>query len=363
MVTLRMGSKTWILLNSERVIKEIMVNRNKITSERPFQPVASGIVSRWKRTLLRPIHDWLEGRTAMHHLLNGTSVKTYGKWQEQESARLLGAYLDEPKEWYAHHYRYTVSIAFRVVLGSKLDRPASDLEDFRQMTNDFVASIGGSTYDYFPWLLKLPRWMQVGRQYWEDMGERHYNVLRKWWVPFMETVKNGTAPPSWTRDFVVNQNPPYMGGAEDEAMYLAISIVSAGSDNTRMALNAWVMSAIAFPETFQRTREAVEKVVGKDASRLPELADLENIPYVCAAIKEIMRWRPPVPIVPPHLLTEDLDFEGYHIPAGKWDRLDLTSVTEDANKPAMQVLRWSSTQMALADVTTRRQKTLFLNAG
>ncbi|KAK6005963.1 hypothetical protein QM012_006373 [Aureobasidium pullulans] len=316
MATLRMGAKNWVMLNSDRVIKEIIVNRNKITNERSFQPIASGVVSRWKRTLLRPVPDWVEGRKAMHHLLNGTSVKTYGTWQEQESALLLGAYLDDPSKWYAHHYRYTVAIAFRVVLGATLDRSTADLEDFRRMTTEFVIAIGGSAYDYFPILTKLPRWMQVGRKFWEDMGEWHYQVLRKWWVPFMESVNNNSAPSSWTRDFLVNQSPPYMGGVEDEAMYLALSIVSAGSDNTRMVLNTWVMSAIAYPETFLRTREAVEKVVGKSPTRLPDLADLKDASYVCAVIKELLRWRPPVPVVPPHLLTEDLEFEGFYFPAG-----------------------------------------------
>ena len=33
-------------------------------------------------------------------------------------------------------------------------------------------------------------------------------------------------------------------------------------------------------------------------------------------IKEVLRWRSTVPVVPPHELTEDLEFEGYHFPAG-----------------------------------------------
>ncbi|CAI6337225.1 unnamed protein product [Periconia digitata] len=316
MSTLRMGTKNWIMLNSDRVIKEIIVNRNKITSERPYQPIASGIVSRWKRTLLRRVPDWVEGRRAMQHLLSGTSVKTYGEWQEQESAILLGAYLDEPENWYIHHYRYTVGIAFKIVLGIKLDRPTSDLEDFRRMTREFVISIGGSAYDYFPWLNKLPSWLRFGRKYWEDMGDWHYQTLRKWWVPFKQTVDKGAAPPSWTRDYLMNQTPPFGGGEDEEAMYLALSIVSAGSDNTRMLLNAWVMSAISYPGAFLKAREAVEKVVGKDATRLPDLSDLQKITYISATIKELLRWRPPVPVVPAHLLTEDLDFEGYYFPAG-----------------------------------------------
>ena len=40
--TLRLGSKTWVLLNSDRVISEIIAKRGAITSERPFLPIATG---------------------------------------------------------------------------------------------------------------------------------------------------------------------------------------------------------------------------------------------------------------------------------------------------------------------------------
>ena len=92
----------------------------------------------------------------MHYIANGTSVKTYGEEQGQESAILLGSYLDEPDIWYIPHYRYTVSITFKIVSSIKIDRPTSDVEDFRRMTTEFIISIGGSAYDYFPLLNKLP---------------------------------------------------------------------------------------------------------------------------------------------------------------------------------------------------------------
>ena len=57
-------------------------------------------------------------------------------------------------------------------------------------------------------------------------------------MPFKQSVENGTAPASWTRDYLMDQTPPFMKGVNEESMYLALSIVLAGSDNTRMVLNA-----------------------------------------------------------------------------------------------------------------------------
>lgn len=51
MTTLHLGPKTWVLLNSGRAISEIIAKRGAIMSEQPF-PIASGLVSRGKRTVL-----------------------------------------------------------------------------------------------------------------------------------------------------------------------------------------------------------------------------------------------------------------------------------------------------------------------
>lgn len=33
-------------------------------------------------------------------------------------------------------------------------------------------------------------------------------------------------------------------------------------------------------------------------------------------VKEVLRWRPTVPLVPQRVLVEDMDFEGYRFPKG-----------------------------------------------
>ena len=78
LTTLRMGSVTWVLLNSDRVISEIIAKRENVTSERPYLPIASGLVSRDRRTVLRQTAHWTEGRIMMHYLLTGTALKSYG---------------------------------------------------------------------------------------------------------------------------------------------------------------------------------------------------------------------------------------------------------------------------------------------
>jgi hypothetical protein len=79
-----MGSRTWVVLNSNRVVSDIISKQNKITAERPDMPIASGLVSHDLRTAIRQTKYWLEGRRVMHHLLSGSVLRIYGKWYETE---------------------------------------------------------------------------------------------------------------------------------------------------------------------------------------------------------------------------------------------------------------------------------------
>lgn len=69
-----------------------------------------------------------------------------------------------------------------------------------------------------------------------------------------------------------------------------------------------------FPEVQKKAQEEIDRVIGKD--RLPTLADRENLPYIEATVKEVLRWHPVAPMCLPHTCTEDDEINGYTIPEG-----------------------------------------------
>ena len=71
---------------------------------------------------------------------------------------------------------------------------------------------------------------------------------------------------------------------------------------------------IAFPEVQWRAQAEIDAVVGRD--RLPTFSDAPRLPYVCAIIKEILRWRPATPFGMPHAAAEEGWYEGMYIPKG-----------------------------------------------
>lgn len=131
------------------------------------------------------------------------------------------------------------------------------------------------------------------------MGQFHYNVFQTWWKPMKKAIANGTSSPSFVRDTLLHKSTKYTGD-DEEAMYLAISVIAAGSDNSRMTLNTFVMAALCYPKILRKARDELDNVCGINASRLPKLDDMVATPYVCAMVKEVLRWRPIVLLVTPH---------------------------------------------------------------
>jgi len=89
---------------------------------------------------------------------------------------------------------------------------------------------------------------------------------------------------------------------------------SAGSETTSATLTWWALAMIAFPEVQRKAQAELDAVVGRH--RLPTFSDAPRLPYLSAVIKEILRWRPMVPLGVPHASTEDDWYEDMFIPKG-----------------------------------------------
>jgi cytochrome P450 len=79
-----------------------------------------------------------------------------------------------------------------------------------------------------------------------------------------------------------------------------------------------VKALVCFPEVQKKVQEEVDRVVGRD--RLPVSADLPNLPYCRAFVREVMRWREITRIGVPHASSADDVYQGY-----LWVLYDLVS--------------------------------------
>ena len=89
---------------------------------------------------------------------------------------------------------------------------------------------------------------------------------------------------------------------------------AAGAETTSSAM-AWFMFAIVLhPDVQKRAQAELDTVVGR--SRPPSFSDFEDLPYIRALVKEVLRWHTVDPVGLPHRTTEDDWYNGYFIPKG-----------------------------------------------
>lgn len=82
-----------------------------------------------------------------------------------------------------------------------------------------------------------------------------------------------------------------------------------------MSSTTWLLLAMALHPSIQHKAQAeLDSVVGPD--RLPTWADRSALPYVHVVLKEVLRWKPVVPIAAPHRTMVDDEYRGFFIPAG-----------------------------------------------
>ncbi|KAH9058061.1 cytochrome P450 [Lactarius vividus] len=73
-----------------------------------------------------------------------------------------------------------------------------------------------------------------------------------------------------------------------------------------------IMSRVSAQQ--KRAQAELDAVVGR--SRTPTFADLQHLPFICAMVKETLRWRPVGPVDVPHCSMEDDWYNGMFIPKG-----------------------------------------------
>uniref|UniRef100_H2YAB3 Uncharacterized protein n=1 Tax=Ciona savignyi TaxID=51511 RepID=H2YAB3_CIOSA len=69
-----------------------------------------------------------------------------------------------------------------------------------------------------------------------------------------------------------------------------------------------------YPETQDKLREEIMKVLG--CSARPSMSQKVDMPYTCAFIQEVYRFRTLVPLNVPHKTNKSFDINGYTIPKG-----------------------------------------------
>ncbi|KAH9009927.1 cytochrome P450 [Lactarius deliciosus] len=306
-----------LVLNSLKAASELLDRRGTIYSARPRLIMAQQIISGGLLFAFCSVDDrWRHSRRAAHQSLTKAAVRNYHSILRKEGVLLTSALLADPGALEKHFKRTTASTMMSILY----DYPTLRSENEKSVKEAFAyadrmsESIDPGAYfvELLPWMLHTPerfaRWKYEGNR---DFT-RFNNLFESLFNRVLSALSEGSERPSICAS--VFEGSSHNQLSRQEMAWLAGALFVAGAETTSTTMSWWTLAMIVHPEVQKRAHIELDTVVGR--SRTPTFSDAPNLPYIQAIVKEILRWRPSLPLSLPHSTTEDDWYNGMFIPKG-----------------------------------------------
>ncbi|EIM84309.1 cytochrome P450 [Stereum hirsutum FP-91666 SS1] len=316
-----------VVLRSLKAASELLDKRSSIYSDRPFTPALSVLLGfDWVLASFPYGEKFRAMRKAFHTSFQPSVVKDYYPLHRRAAHQLLKNILSAPDET-PQHLRYMAGgVILDIAYGIKTkprDDPYVEAAERALSAVTTVVSPSARLFDMFPMLLYMPSWVPGAgykktakflQNYSRDILENPFQFTK-------EALANGTASPSIATTMLSQLGKN--SSQEDEllAKQLTANVYIAGADTTVCAIQNFLLAMMLYPDTQRRAQTELDSVIGCD--RLPDLSNIDALPYVNALVLEVLRrvafrvaWGVVAPLGFPHRLMVNDSYEGYFLPRG-----------------------------------------------
>ncbi|KAL8921016.1 MAG: hypothetical protein Q9208_005907 [Pyrenodesmia sp. 3 TL-2023] len=319
---IRVGWYDWVVINTPEAIREILEKQAVATSSKAPSPLGHDVVTGGKRMPTMPYGPlWRAQRSIIRQITTVPMTATFVPSQEFETKQLLFDLATDnadQRSFYQHMRRYAFSIIMTNTFGTRVNR--MDHPDVKNAIKSQAilretSKPGAFILDEVPPLARLPKWLQPGRRRAQEAGKEVLDIKMRLWRRLEEQVLSGKAPHCYAREMFESRASWYAQGlTEEDLAWVAGGLVEAGFETTAATLNSLVLHLAANPRVQQAAEEELMHAVGPH--RLPTFADMPNLPYIRACVKEILRVNPILSPGIRHYADQDVVYQGRVIPKG-----------------------------------------------
>ncbi|KZT37248.1 cytochrome P450 [Sistotremastrum suecicum HHB10207 ss-3] len=338
-VYLGLGKAPFIVINSAKSAVDLLNKRSRIYSDRQMTVMNSELTHRGQTVFLCSTSNprLVQYQKMFREEMGVNSVHKHCKTQEQEAKSFLRNILNDSQYYVQHLKTVAGSIIMKVTYGYTVE-PHND--PMIQLVRDWLATIslkalpGYWLVDSYPFLKYVPPWFP-GTEFHQWASEQNTLLEKMISTPFEWTRRQMQhTDPTTINSFVASRllaKPDGSNDAYDDVIrYGAAAMYVGGVDTAVSVLEAFILAMVLHPEVQRRAQEEIDQIVGP--SRLPEIKDRPNMPYLNAVLTEVMRWSPIAPLGNTHRLTEDDVYDGMFIPAGTCIIPNIAAMLHDENR-------------------------------
>ncbi|KAJ4478446.1 cytochrome P450 [Lentinula aciculospora] len=318
-----------LVLNSLKAVNDLLEKNGTIYSHRPVFTVAGELMGLDQSLALIPYgKEWREHRKLANIALSSVSVQKYRTVQEDLSALLIRDILINPGDFFKHVRLSAARVVMSVTYGFSVDTDDKYITH-AEKTMEIVTTAtvpGAFLCDFLPFMKHLPKWVPFmkeaahGKFMIDTLVDRPFEQVKS-------ELVSGTAVDSLARDLFS------LGGSNVEfdhrIKWILGTMYGAGGEATYATVLTFIMAMALHTEKQKKAQEEIDLVVGTE--RVPTIADLPNLPYVKAVIKETMRWNPAFPLGVARRSSEGYVYEGHFIPKGTIVMPNIWAIASEPN--------------------------------
>ncbi|KAF9257588.1 cytochrome P450 [Marasmius fiardii PR-910] len=310
---------TIVVVNQYKAAIKMLSDNQKgaIYSSRPFFPMAD--LMGWEKAMaFTPYgHRFRKYRQVFHEELgNSKALRSYWPQEIAHARHFVRLCVDTPDRLVHHCFQHAGAIVLRVAYGytaKDYDDPFVDAGNTAMETFNKGCTPGAYLVNNLPILRHVPEWVpgagfqkqaRLWRPLFGTMVDNPFNFVK-------QELSAGTAEDSFTAKWL---KKGLSEDDEDVLKYASGSMFGGGGETTAITVHMFFIAMTLYPEIQKKAKKELDAVTG--GYRLPTFEDRENLPYLEALTKEVMRYHPAVPNGLPHCTTEDDVHEGHFIPKG-----------------------------------------------
>ncbi|ESK85379.1 cytochrome p450 [Moniliophthora roreri MCA 2997] len=301
-VYIRLFNQDVIVLNSAKAAGDLLDRRAANYSQRPRIPVIECLTGGLSIGFMDHGSRWRSMRRAAHEALNIRASVKYHPIHMREGIQLALDILDSPQECHNHVYRFT-SFTSASLIYNDTSRRHAIINELSSLMKDMVLASAPGRYfaNHIPVFEHVPEFLAK----WKHEMKARYNMYTesvvKFFLPIKElVVQKQESEPSFCTMLV--ETHERHGLSDLESAWLAAMLYVGGYDTSLITIEWLIVAMLAFPDVQRKVQAEIDAVIGQ--TRIPMLGDMENLPYMRAVVKEVLRWRPVLPICVFHASLE-----------------------------------------------------------
>ncbi|KAJ7281442.1 cytochrome P450 [Mycena rebaudengoi] len=326
-----------IVLSSAEAINDLLEKRSSTYSDRsPLLMVNELMGWDFALGLMRYGEKWRAHRRMFHNSFNQGAAQNFHPKELVVAHRVLQRLVQDPEHFMEHFRQYatffstTDTTADDEQTGWRTNHEHNIWNRYTSFQGSYISLAekamhglsvavvpGRFLVDFFPFLKYVPAWVPGAtfKRLANEWKECNLNMINK---PFEEVKRNmasGTAPWSFVSSSLQNSDEVLDPKTHEIIVKgTAGAMYSGGSDTTVASMGSFIFAMLSNPDAQKKAQEEIDSVVRP--GHLPDFSDQESLPYVCALVKEILRWIPVTPFSIPHYIPVEDEYKGYRIPAG-----------------------------------------------